>query len=76
MVYIEATLIGSKNLQHFHVDADDMKELMDESLRIISNSMYHIGNFEIASFKSNTLNLEHFKQLIEMKLGMQKIAVN
>lgn len=68
MVYVEATLSNSKSQQHFHVDADDMKELMDEAYKIISNAVYRIGKFEITSFKSNTLNLENFKQLIEIKL--------
>lgn len=71
MVYIEGTLINSKAEQQFHVDADDMRELMDKSFKVLSNAISSIGKFEITAFKSNTLNLDVFKQLIEMKLNQE-----
>lgn len=67
MAYIDATLSNSHDTRQFHIDADDMKELMDNAYTVVSNTFYQIGKFDITSFHSNVMNMEHFNMLLEMR---------
>lgn len=65
MVYIEAILSLSDKHHAFRVDADDMKELMEKTMTIITKSIPKYGVFEIILFNSNTMNASHFIALIQ-----------
>jgi len=67
MAYIDATLSNSHDSHQFHIDADDMKELMDIAYNVVSNTLYRIGKFNITSFNSNVMSMDHFNMLIEMR---------
>lgn len=66
MVYVDGIISNSNEQHQFHIDADDMKQLMDDVLNIGSNFIYRVGKYDIISFKSNIINVEHFKKLTEM----------
>jgi len=72
MVYIDATLSNCNGQYKFHTDADDMKQLMDNAQKIISNVIYRIGKFDIVSFQSNTINMDNFQKLIEIYLTKKR----
>ncbi len=67
MAYIDVTLSSSHNNHQFHIDADDMKELMDNAYKVVSNTFDRIEKFNITSFNSNVMNMNHFNKLIEMR---------
>ncbi|HEX5330344.1 hypothetical protein [Sulfuricurvum sp.] len=68
MAYIDATLSNAHDSHQLHIDADDMKELMDNAYHVVSNTLYRIGKFNITSFNSNVMSLDHFNTLMEMRL--------
>lgn len=71
MAYIDVTLSNSYDNHQFHIDADDMKELMDNAYKAVSNTLYQIEKFNITSFKSNVINLDHFTMLIGMRFNKE-----
>jgi hypothetical protein len=67
MAYIDATLSNNQDSHQFHIDADDMKELMDNAYTVVSNTLYRIGKFNITAFHSNVMSIDNFNSLIEMR---------
>jgi hypothetical protein len=69
MAYIEMTLSNSHDNHQFYIDADDMKELMDSAYEVVSNTFDKIEKFDITSFNSNVINIDHFSTLIGMRFN-------
>lgn len=67
MAYIDATLSNNQDSYQFRIDADDMKELMDNAYTVVSNTLYRIGTFNITDFHSNVISMDNFNRLIEMR---------
>lgn len=64
MAYIEMTLSNNRDNHYFYIDADDMKELMDTVYEAVSNTLDQVEKFDITSFNSNVINIDHFSILI------------
>jgi hypothetical protein len=69
MAYIDMTLSNSHDNHQFHIDADDMKELMDNAYTVVSNTLDRIEKFDITSFNSNVINLDNFNTLIGIRFN-------
>jgi PAS domain S-box-containing protein len=68
MAYIEAVLSYRNKDHSFRVDADNLKELMVKTKKIISNLMDEGGAFEVILFDSNILSIENFIVLVKNNL--------
>jgi len=69
MAYIKATLSTSHDEQQFHINADDMKELMDGVYDVVSKIFSRIGKFNITTFESNVISEDHFYALMMMRFN-------